>query len=423
MNVSTWLIVPRRSKRLGRFFLSIILFFPIGIAPLLAWGQSGSDYKSELKNIAKEISAVSRNLNANKALLKTERDKLFESEKDLGNAEEALQATRNKLQAVNSQQQDLEKQLVTAIESQADNRKALTGLMRSRYIEGQPNPIKLLLNQENPYAVGRLNNYQKYFSDALQAKAEQVQQDIQKVTDLQQRKTELIQQLEAQKEAQIEQEARLKKAKQERANSVVKLNQKVEKSEDKLERLRKDRDRLNTLLSKIKAKALELERLEEKRLKEKQAQERSSSTTSTRRKKVSRPVVSGGFTKQKGRLSYPVDARRSVKYGARVAASGMVSEGVLFSTQGSVPVKSIFRGRVLFSDYLKGYGLLLIVDHGDDHISLYGHNASLLKSVGDAVETNEVISMSGVTGGLQSPGLYFEIRDNTTPVNPDKWCR
>ena len=408
-------------RGLGRITAHICLFIYLLSMSSLVLAADDDKYQTSLKKIAKEITEVSRNLNANKALLKSQQDKLFESEKALSQAKKALQNTDKKLQEVATEQSNLDKLLASALEDQAGNRAALMGLMRSRYQEGQANHIKLLLNQENPYAVGRLNNYQKFMSKALQLKAEQVQEDIQQVTDLKLRQTGLRQQLEFEQKTQREQQINLEKAKQERAVSVAALNAKVEKSSDKLKRLKLDRERLNSLLAKIKAKALELKRLEEKRLQEKQAQERSK--IESKREKVSRPLVSGGFVKQKGRLSYPVDAKRSVNYGARVAASGMLSEGIFFNTNGSVPVRSIFRGRVLFADYLKGYGLLLIVDHGDDYISLYGHNASTLKNVGDMVETNDVISMSGTTGGLKSTGLYFEIRDNTTPVNPSKWCR
>ena len=408
-------------RGLGRITAHICLFIYLLSMSSLVLAADDDKYRKSLKKIAKEITEVSRNLNANKSILKSQQDKLFESEKALSQAKKALQNTDKKLQEVATEQSNLDKLLASALEDQAGNRAALMGLMRSRYQEGQANHIKLLLNQENPYAVGRLNNYQKFMSRALQLKAEQVQEDIQQVTDLKLRQTGLRQQLEFEQKTQREQQINLEKAKQERAVSVAALNAKVEKSSDKLKRLKLDRERLNSLLAKIKAKALELKRLEEKRLQEKQAQERSK--IESKREKVSRPLVSGGFVKQKGRLSYPVDAKRSVNYGARVAASGMLSEGIFFNTNGSVPVRSIFRGRVLFADYLKGYGLLLIVDHGDDYISLYGHNASTLKNVGDMVETNDVISMSGTTGGLKSTGLYFEIRDNTTPVNPSKWCR
>ena len=133
-------------------------------------------------------------------------------------------------------------------------------------------------------------------------------------------------------------------------------------------------------------------------------------------------MVKGGFIKQKGRLNYPAQGKHKRKYGSRLAESGMRSEGLFIETNGSQAVKSIFRGRVIFAEFLKGYGLLLIIDHGDDYISLYGHNNSLNKKVGDIVETNEVVARSGVTGGLKSTGLYFEIRNNTTPVDPATCC-
>ena len=421
MNAPAPHIMPSQIKWLGQILVSICFAIGLLLLPPQSWGQSDQDYKKSLQEISKEISEVSRNLNANKSLLKSQQDKLFESEKALIKAEKTLQTTRDKILEVESMQQDLDLQLVQAQEAQAGNRSVLIEMMRSRYKEGQANYFKLLLDQKNPYAVGRLNNYQEFMSQALQEKAQQVEQDIKQVTDLKARQSNLLQQLKIEQTTHLEQEAALKKAKQNRAESVAKLSDKVEKSTDKLKRLQQDRKRLNALLAEIKAKALKLKRLEEKRLQEKQAQQRSN--TIAKPAKVQRPLVSGGFAKQKGRLSCPVDAKRSIKYGARVAASGMVSEGILFDTNGSVSVRSIFRGRVLFADFLKGYGLLLIVDHGDDHISLYGHNARLLKNVGDAVETDEVISMSGTTGGLQSTGLYFEIRDNTTPVNPSTWCR
>lgn len=429
LNVSAPLIIPSWVKPENRALALIYAFICLVVVPNASWADQSDTYNQSLKKIAQEITAISRNLNANKALLKTEQDKLFESEKALARADKKLQATVTKIQEVMSQKVQLDEQLQSAQVLQVANRSALLELIRSRYRDGQDNYLKKLLNQENPYAVGRLNNYRQIMTAAFQSKAEEVQRAIAEVTQLKLRQTGLLQQLEYEQQQQQQQEAKFKKAQQKRATSVAKLNDKVVQSTDKLKRLQQDRARLNSLLSKIKAKAAELARLEKKRLQEKQAQERSSSSKSDKtsnkpkKTKVSRPLVSGGFVKQKGRLSYPVDAKRSVKYGARVAASGMLSEGILFNTRGSVSVKSIFRGRVLFADYLKGYGLLIIIDHGDDHISLYGHNASLLKNVGDLVETNDVISMSGVTGGLQAPGVYFEIRDNTTPVDPAKWCR
>jgi len=166
--------------------------------------------------------------------------------------------------------------------------------------------------------------------------------------------------------------------------------------------------------------------LEERKAEQERARQEALKPKTTKprnTKPVIRPIVNGGFLKQKGRLQFPVAGKLTRGFGSRMRESGMRSEGMFFDTQGSVSVKTIFRGRVLFADFLKGYGLLIIVDHGDDHISLYGHNDRLLKKVGDRVESNEVIAKTGVTGGLKSHGLYFEIRDSATPIDASKWCR
>ncbi|MBX2848247.1 MAG: peptidoglycan DD-metalloendopeptidase family protein, partial [Acidiferrobacterales bacterium] len=199
----------------------------------------------------------------------------------------------------------------------------------------------------------------------------------------------------------------------------------VSADEQRLKKLQADRNRLNTLLTQLKKQKEELARIERERAEA----ERLAAEKARREgkklpdKKVIRPLVKGGFIKQKGRLQCPVSLTATTKFGQRIVSSGMRSEGVFYDTKVSVPLKSIFRGRVLFADFLKGFGLLLIVDHGDDHISLYGHNEVIYKKVGDDVDTNEVIAKTGTTGGLKSPGLYFEIRNNTTPINPATWCQ
>jgi len=197
-----------------------------------------------------------------------------------------------------------------------------------------------------------------------------------------------------------------------REQSVVKLSKQVAQGSKDLSRLQADRKRLSGLIKQLAIQAAELKRLEQQR----EQQE-------VNRDDLAKSVLKGGFLKQKGRLKAPVKGRLKYQYGSRLAESGMRAEGVFFDTRKSQTVHSIFAGRVLFADFLKGYGLLIIVDHGDQHISLYGHNQLLYKKVGDMVETDEVISKSGTTGGLRKPGLYFEIRKNATPVDPSKWCQ
>ena len=387
-----------------------------------AIANDASEYEKNVAEIGKQIEQVSRNLNANKTLLKTQQDELLEIEQEISLLGKQLQSTEQKISEQERQGDQLLGQIETARETQKDDLQALSRLLVSRYTDGKTNYIKMLLNQENPYAVGRLNNYYEYFAEARQEKIIKLRDKLSQLKSLEEQHNLVMTELELAQAAQKNQQQSLDKSKLARQESVNNLNAKVATSSEQLEKLKQDRSRLNTLLKEIALQAERLKKIEEQRLaEEKKRAEELAKTNQTEVKPVVRQLVQGGFIKQKGRLTYPVQGNVKTKYNARLPESGMRSEGVFFDTNGSVSVKSIFRVRVLFADFLKGYGLLLIIDHGDNHISLYGHNELLYKKVGDAVDTNEVIAKTGVTGGLKSHGLYFEVRNSATPVDPSKW--
>ena len=129
-----------------------------------------------------------------------------------------------------------------------------------------------------------------------------------------------------------------------------------------------------------------------------------------------------GLSKLKRKLSWPVKGRINHSFGS--SKQGYLKwKGVFLSAPIGREVKTIHNGTVLFSDWLKGYGLVTVVDHGDGYMSLYGHNQALLKSVGDRVEAGEPIALVGQSGGQANSGLYFEIRHTGIAVNPKLWCK
>lgn len=383
-------------------------------------------YQQSIGEIGKKIKAISENLNANRALVATEREKLLEIEQQLIKIDKSMQRIDYELAKTRHESEALSLQMTSLEKKQLGNREALRTLLLNRYKQGEPNYLKSLLNQENPYAVGRLNNYHSYFSDALNTRFSRLNTQAVEYANLKQEYTETLDKLEEQRQESEELASKHAKSKQARANTIAKLDNKIANNTEAIKTLKGDRDRLRSLLTQLKKQAQEMRRLDELRAKqeaERLAKLKHQNTEPTQTiKPPIRKLVKGGFLKQKGRLAYPVRGKLVRKFGSRMPESGMRSQGTFFNTSGSVPVKTIFRGRVLFADFLKGFGLLIIVDHGDNHISLYGHNDRLLKQVGDVVETNEAIARSGVTGGLKSHGLYFEIRDNATPVDAAKWC-
>jgi septal ring factor EnvC (AmiA/AmiB activator) len=129
-----------------------------------------------------------------------------------------------------------------------------------------------------------------------------------------------------------------------------------------------------------------------------------------------------GLSKLKNRLSWPVKGKVLHSFGSKKQGY-LTWKGVLISAPISRQVNTIHNGTVLFSDWLKGYGLLTVIDHGNGYMSLYAHNQTLLKSIGDRVEIGEPIALVGQSGGQTSSGLYFEIRHQGKALNPKLWCR
>ena len=124
----------------------------------------------------------------------------------------------------------------------------------------------------------------------------------------------------------------------------------------------------------------------------------------------------------KGRLNWPLKGRMLARFGSRKAGN-LRWDGVMIGTPEGRKVKAVHRGRVAFADWLRGYGLLLIIDHGDGYMTLYGNNQSLFKETGEWVEASEPVALAGSSGGRPEPGIYFGIRVKGKAVNPRKWCR
>ncbi len=129
------------------------------------------------------------------------------------------------------------------------------------------------------------------------------------------------------------------------------------------------------------------------------------------------------FNILKGKLNWPVQGQITSRFGALRKGGKLKWQGVTISTDRGTEVTAITTGKVIFADWFRNMGLLIILDHGDGYMSLYGHNERLLNKVGDWVQAKEIIAKVGDTGGQQQAGLYFEIRHSGTPVNPGLWCK
>ena len=236
--------------------------------------------------------------------------------------------------------------------------------------------------------------YYAYFNRARAKRIERLRFDLARLSEIEAglaREREALERLEGENRAAI---AALEAQREERRLFLTKLGDDLQRQETRLARLRDDERALTELLASLSRELADIPlKLEEDR----------------------------PFSAQRGRLPWPVTGRVRHRFGTPRGEGDLTWQGVVITAPAGAPVTAVSRGRVAFADWLRGFGLLLILDHGDGYMSLYGYNQTLLKDVGDWVSTGEKIAHVGDSGGRQDVGLYFEIRHRGTPRNPARW--
>ncbi len=342
--------------------------------------------KAEIERITREVSAE-----------QVERDRLT---RELRGAELSVSKARDALGDVRRERAETAaRRAALAAEKRArtaeveDNRSALAGQMRAAYQIGRQEPLKLLLNQQDPAVAGRMFVYYSYFGRARAGQIRLIEDDVRRLGELDtelQAEDERLAELEKQQRAQVDE---LEQARERRGVVLANLETQSRGRVQNLERLRSQQAGLEKLLRELRA-----------------AMEHF-------------PVEGNDeFTRLRGKLAWPVSGHLVARFGD-ARAGGVQWDGVLVATERGAPVKAVCQGRIIYADWLPGLGLLTIVDHGDGYLSLYGHNERLYKAVGERVAAGDTIAAAGDSGGSPRPELYFEIRKGGKPVDPRPWFK
>lgn len=265
--------------------------------------------------------------------------------------------------------------------------------VRASYQAGRQERIKLLLNQEQPDQIARLLRYQEYYQRARSNRLKAVNGELDELKAIALRVDKARQVLLDQR-TQLQRHAdKLQGAQKERQTTLASLNRSLDNRGSNLNQLKADQQRLQKLLEDMQRSLNDI------------------------------PADLGGkpFGNLAGKLPWPVEARISTAYNSR-REGALRWQGVIFNATPGTPVRAIHSGRVVFADWLRGYGLLTIVDHGSGYLTLYGYNQSLLREVGEWVSAGDSLALAGNSGGNRTNGLYFEIRHRGKAVNPTRWC-
>jgi murein hydrolase activator len=276
-----------------------------------------------------------------------------------------------------------------------DQRDALAALLRSAYAMGRGEELKLLLAQDRIDSVGRMLVYYRYFEHARVAEIEGLLKDLDALALVQSAIERETAELETARNARTVEAQQLDADRIERTRVLATLEAAMKDQQARLAALGKDEKGLLDLLEKLRDIFADIPK-----------------------------QIAGAepFAQLRGHLSWPVRGKIVASFG--VSSEGEhESHGVLIAAASGSDVHAVSHGRVVFADWLRGFGLLIIIDHGDGYLSLYGYNESLLKDVGDWVNVNEVIATSGASGGRKTAGVYFELRYQGKAIDPKGWLR
>ncbi|NQY63432.1 MAG: peptidoglycan DD-metalloendopeptidase family protein [Alteromonadaceae bacterium] len=361
--------------------------------PLTEKDTNQESTNEQLTNVQKEIAKQKKSI----IKVNQKRDNLEKELKadDLAIAKvaKAINLTHKEHQITKKKISQLFKKKAKLSGEKKQQEKILARQLRAAYSSGQHDYLKLLLSQKDPATVERTSTYYKYLNAARMKEIDNFQATIASLLLITTEHQEQVTRLENLKQNQKSQKKHLQKNKTLRAQTIKLLNKELLTNKQQLAKLEAQENNLVKELQKL----IEIA-------------------------KAKTEIDLNGLAKLKKKLAWPVKGKISHSYGSK--KQGYLKwKGVLLSAPVGRQVITIHNGKVLFADWLKGYGLVTVIDHGNGYMSLYAHNQALLKGVGDRVETGEPIALVGQSGGQQKPGLYFEIRHKGKAKNPKLWCK
>ena len=386
---------PHQTK--PKFWLSLLISFFLLSAPHPTLAEpNGTDSKAteqQLKSLKQNISKLQKWLNKAKGKRSKALAELRKAELDVSRSAKKIRAVSAEISRAKRKLAKLHKKrarLQTASKQQAQ---LLAKQVRAAHSIGKQEYLKVLLNQEQPEQVARTLRYYEYFNEA---RTDQIKGYKETLLQLQQSEQEINTENEAlllAKNDFEEKQATLNNSKLKRKKILLVLESDIKNKGSELNKLLADRKQLEKLLKAVEETIAELKL----------------------------PYASTPIAKLKGKLPWPTKGKIVRRFGSRDTASNTRWNGLIISAPEGKEVKAIHHGRVVFADWLRGFGMLVILDHGNGYMSLYGHNQTLYKETGDWVNPNEIIASVGNSGGQKRSGLYFEIRRNGDPQNPQKW--
>ena len=368
----------------------LALTLTLGAAPALAQQEVTPAQIEELKERIEDIDDWLEDAEEDRSALERQ---LAATEKNISRLTRERRSLRQQAEQQQQKLRELETEVQELTRTLDRQRDSLKKQIRAAWMEGDAPAVKVLLNEIDPDKIARTMTYYEYLSKDTVDRLEAFRQSLQELRNTQAAVQSTRVELARTEESVAKRQQELTESRKERQQTLATLNADIQNRRGEREELESDRKRLENLLEEVQQAI----------------------------NNIPSPNESQPFASLRNKLPWPVKGQVLSRYGERYADGKLRRNGLLISTGDEAEIRAIHYGRVVFANWLRGFGLITIIDHGDGYMTLYGHSSSLFTSPGDWVAAGEPIAQAGRTGGTDSPALYFEVRHNGRPDNPGRW--
>lgn len=402
---------------IGFFLVVISLYSSTALATVTEKKQALSEIQSQIKQVDSVIKTL-----GNEKIAQLE--ELKKIEKQYGELANNLIAIKLEVDQHLEKQTEIRNKINITQKDLQVQKHGLEGIVRSAHAIGDQEGLKLILNQHDPNLSGRMLVYLDYITKARIRKIQLIHENAQALQQLETEKiseTQILQTALKKKQVQTEQMLMLKT---QRESLLTLLNKDYLSKNDQKERLLRDERKLARLVASLQ-KTEDNDNHQESipepaNPKPEQQTEIDRDSTQTIKRTNNQNQTNKSFIELQGALNWPVKGVISERFGSKRYDNAL--DGTVISTNEGAEIHAVAPGRVVYAEWMSGYGLLLIIDHGHNFMSLYGFNQSLYKKVGEQVDLGEKLASVGRSGGRSEASLYFGIRKNGKPINPELWC-
>ena len=427
---------PRRPDTFAmrRPLFALMMLSSLAFAPALAANNKTkpptkavvSEKKGDLKAIRGQIESLSKGMAINEDKRADAADEVKEIDQKISVTQRELARLNKTSDAVQSTLNDLGKQSQALEKQLSSQQQPLAELAYQYYLQGSPDSLRLLLNGDNPNQIARDLHYLSTVGHARSELVRDIAATLQSKQALAEKTRSRAQELATIEDKQREQHDKLTAQRLQRKAVLDKLSATVSEQRRKISNLKRDEKQLSRLIDRL-TKAMAA------KPRPKREPARPSTDTEASGDSAKAPATRGlnneqtpeyiparKFVELKGRLRLPTRGVVTNRFGG-ARQEGSTWKGLFIRAAADSEVKAIASGRIVFADWMRGFGNLLIIDHGGNYLSIYGNNDSVLKQVGDDVQGGDSIAAVGNSGGNPESGLYFELRYRGEPLDPLKW--